>query len=60
MPSEHLSFEDWKKRLRDDCARCERLWAFEALGDECLILLWETGTEPSVDGVIDGGKTTPK
>lgn len=51
-----LPFNVWKQRLRDDCARCDRLWGFNALGDECLRVLWQAGTEPSVQGVIDDGK----
>ena len=58
MTSAHLPFEDWKKRLRDDCALCEKLWAFETLGDQCLIMLWEVGTEPSADALIRGSKTS--
>ena len=48
-----MPFELWKQRLRDDCARCDRLWGFDALGEECLRVLWQAGTDPSVDGLID-------
>lgn len=51
-----LPFNAWKQRLRDDCARCDRLWGFNALGDECLRVLWQAGTEPSVQGVLDDGE----
>ncbi len=51
-----LSFEDWKVRLRKDCEREDKLSAYAALGEECLRILWEQGTGPSVQGVMEGGK----
>ena len=48
-----LPFEDWKGRLRDDCDRQHELLAYTTLGDECLQILWEAGTEPTVQGVIE-------
>lgn len=50
------SFEVWKKSLWEDCVRQNRVLAFTTLGDECLRLLWEDGTEPSVQAIIEGGK----
>ena len=51
-----LSFEGWKKSLWEDCVRQDRVFAFTTLGDECLRLLSEDGTEPSVQAIIEGGK----
>jgi hypothetical protein len=42
-----LPFNVWRQRLRDDFARCDRLWGFNALGHECLRGLWQAA-EPSV------------
>ena len=52
MYDEQLPFDIWKVCLREDCVREEKLFAFDALGDECLRLLWESGTPPSVQGII--------
>lgn len=51
-----LHFEDWKHRLREDCERQDKLLAFTNLGEDCLRILWDAGTEPTVQGVIDGGQ----
>lgn len=56
MNAAWMSFAVWRQRLRDDCVRCDRLLAFQNLGDESLRVLWEAGTEPSVQSVIDGRK----
>jgi len=56
MSDEKLSFETWRSCLREDCERREKLLEYNNLGDECLRVLWEAGTMPSVQGVIDGGK----
>jgi hypothetical protein len=56
MGTRELQFEDWKRRLREDCEREGKLLAFTNLGDDCLRILWEAGTESTVQGVIDGGK----
>ena len=55
MAAQPLSFDVWKLRLREDCERKDKLLAFSGIGDDCLRLLWELGTEPSVQGVIDAG-----
>ena len=52
MDEPQLPFEFWRACLRVDCVREDKLFAFEALGDECLQLLWESGTPPSVQGSI--------
>ncbi len=51
-----LAFELWKLRLQQDCERQGKLLAYRNLDDECLKVLWETGTDPSVQGVIEGGQ----
>lgn len=55
MIANGLTFDGWKLRLREDCERKDELVAYSSLGEECLKLLWELGTEPSVQGVVDGG-----
>jgi hypothetical protein len=50
-----LALEVWKLRLKEDCERQDKLLAYKNLGEECLKVLWEAGTEPTVQGVIDGG-----
>ena len=56
MSTPELLLEVWKLRLREDCERQDKLLAYSNLGEECLKVLWEAGTEPSVQGVIDGGR----
>ena len=55
MSASGLALEVWKLRLREDCERQDKLLAYRNLGEECLKVLWEAGTEPTVQGVIDGG-----
>jgi hypothetical protein len=50
-----LTYEAWKLRLQQDCQLQDKMLAYNSFGDDCLKLLWETGTEPSVQGIIDGG-----
>jgi hypothetical protein len=57
MNDEPLPFAVWKERLRQDCERLNQLGAFNALGDERLKLLWESGTPPSVQDIIQAGST---
>lgn len=56
MSTAELALEVWKLRLKEDCERQDKLLAYGNLGEECLKVLWETGTEPTVQGVIEGGK----
>jgi hypothetical protein len=56
MNTAGLAFELWKIRLQEDCKRRDKLLAYSNLGEECLKVLWESGTEPSVEGVIEGGQ----
>jgi len=53
--SHELPFEVWKLRLEEDCEHQDKLLAYKKLGEECLKVLWEMGTEPSVEGVIARG-----
>jgi len=56
MNTPESALEIWKLRLRQDCKRQDKLLAYSNLGEECLRILWEAGTEPSVQGVIEGGR----
>lgn len=51
-----LPFDSWKQLLRRDCELRDKLVAFDALGDDVLRLLWEAGTEPSVNGIMKNGE----
>lgn len=53
-PEPRISFETWTSRLRNDCERENKIFAFNALDDYVLRLLWKQGTEPSVRGVVAG------
>jgi len=55
MGTPQLPFAFWKAALREDCERHDKLMAYSILGEDCLKILWEAGTEPSVQGVIEGG-----
>jgi hypothetical protein len=54
MNAPDLAFEAWKSRLQQDCQLRDKMLAYNTLGEDCLRLLWETGIEPSVQGIIDG------
>ena len=54
MECPKLTFEEWKRLLRQDCERQAKLPAFDSLGDYCLTLLWDSDIEPSVQAIIDG------
>jgi len=58
VPDEHslLAFEFWKLCLREDCRRLEMSLAFECLDDECLRVLWATGSLPCVLDIISTEK----
>jgi hypothetical protein len=55
MSTVDLTYETWKFRFRQDCQLQDKMLAYNSFGEDCLKLLWETGTEPSVQGIIDGG-----
>jgi hypothetical protein len=48
MSTPELALEVWKMRLKEDCERQDKLLAYRNLGDECLKVLWEAGTDPRV------------
>jgi hypothetical protein len=50
-------FEVWKTILRTDCAKQDKLLAYDGLGDYVLRLLYDTGTEPTVEGVVRDGES---
>jgi hypothetical protein len=50
-----LAFEAWKALLRNDCVGSERLQASDALGEATLRILYENGTDPTLEGVVPGG-----
>jgi hypothetical protein len=47
-----LQFNIWKEKLREDCARNDKLLLFDGLGDYVLDLLWRSGVEPTVQDII--------
>jgi len=55
MKNPEMPFEFWKRCLRQDCERRDKVLAFLNLGEECLRVLWEVGTGPSVQAIVDGG-----
>ena len=57
MSCQKLPFEVWRLRLQEDCERQDKLLAYKNLGEDCLKILWEAGTEPSVEGIVNGGVT---
>jgi hypothetical protein len=46
-------FEHWKEHFRKDCEAQDKLPAFNCLGDSVLRLLWESGTEPKVQAIVN-------
>lgn len=50
-----LTFEVWKKRLRENCVALEKLEAFDGLGEVVLRILYENGIDPTVDDVVKHG-----
>jgi len=55
MNTPSVNFEIWKTRLRNDCQLNGKLQEFSHLDDSVLRVIWEAGTEPSVQGLIHGG-----
>jgi len=55
MATDVLTLEVWKDTFRQDCEHNDKVQAFNSMGEECLRVLWNAGTAPSVQGVIDGG-----
>lgn len=50
-------FDAWKEELRKDCEARGTLNGYEAMGDQVLKLLWESGIAPNVDAIA-GNRTT--
>ena len=46
-----VPFEVWKQELHEDYTK-HGLFAFDALGDGVLRVLWVAGIEPSVNGIL--------
>lgn len=57
MGSPKLNFEVWKACLRENCARHDKLLAFNKLGEYCLRILWEGGVDPLVHAIVEDGKS---
>jgi hypothetical protein len=56
---DHIAFDVWKERLREDCERQDKLAAFNAFSDYVLRLLWQAGIGPSVNEVSNAPERTP-
>lgn len=50
-----LSFEKWKELLRNDCIACDKVRAFDSLGDAVLKLLYENRLDPTVQAIVTNG-----
>ena len=53
----NLPFEFWRLCLREDCVRNDKLLAFDALGDACLTMLWQSGALPCLLDIIQAEQT---
>jgi len=51
-----LPFDVWREHLLEDCKRHDKPLPYSRLAEECLRILWESGTEPSVQEIIDSSK----
>ena len=49
------TFEAWKTLLRNDCIALEKLRAFDGIGDVVLRILYENGTDPTVEAIVRDG-----
>jgi hypothetical protein len=58
MSSPSLGFDAWKQCLQDDCARQGKSDAFNALGDFVLGMFWKSGSDPTVQAIVDDGAKT--
>ena len=56
MNAQELPFEVRKLRLQQDCQRRDKSRVYSNLGEDCLRVLWEVGTKPNVQAIIDGGQ----
>jgi len=53
LTSSSVTFVAWKQSLRKDCEHLDKLRPFEAPPDSVLKLLWESGVEPNVKGLVE-------
>jgi uncharacterized protein (UPF0218 family) len=47
-----LTFDEWKRKFRENCEAQGKLLEFSCLGDYVLQKLWESGIEPSVQALL--------
>jgi len=55
-----LTFEEWKKLLKKDCLLLHKEQAFKELGDGVLRVLYQNGSDPSVESIVRNGLTGKK
>ena len=53
MNAKLMTFSIWKAAFREDCQREHKLQAFDAMGDSAMMLFYERGVEPTVQGFLD-------
>ena len=62
MNALHMTFTLWKAAFREDCQHEHKLQAFDAMGDSAMMLFYERGVEPTVQGILNdaspGGSET--
>ena len=51
-----MSFELWKEVLQQDCVAQGKEAAFNAVGENVLLLLWKRGLPPTVEGISIRGE----
>ena len=51
MTTQTLTFDVWKSHLYQDCQRQDKLADFNRLPETTLEMLWEEGTDPSVQAI---------
>jgi hypothetical protein len=54
-----LAYEQWKALLRKDCIACDKLEAFDGIGDVILRILYNNGLDPTVAAIVKNGLNTP-
>ena len=52
MHAKHMTFTRWKAAFWRDCEREGKLLAFDAMGDGAMLLFYERGVEPTVQGIL--------
>jgi len=53
MSAKHMTFTRWKTAFWRDCEREGKLLAFDAMGDSAMLLFYERGVEPTVQGILN-------